>query len=105
MLPYRCATASQNAWLAFSAGVPVIATRTGTFEEQISDGVDGLLCEPGDEASLAAALDRFGEPGVAERLRAGVGPVAPDALWEAYLDALLAAAAPGTPPGWTGVTR
>ncbi len=99
MLPYRCATASQNAWLAFSHGVPVIATRAGSFAEQISDGVDGLLCEPGDEASLAAALDRFREPGVAERLRSGVKPVEPGALWEAYLDALLAAAAADTPPG------
>ncbi|HUK68631.1 MAG TPA: glycosyltransferase family 4 protein [Streptosporangiaceae bacterium] len=104
VLPYRCATASQNAWLAFSAGVPVIATRTGTFEEQVSDGVDGFLCEPGDEASLAAALARLCEPGVAARLRAGVRAVVPDALWEAYLDALLAAAAPGPPPGWTGAT-
>ena len=89
VLPYRCATASQNAWLAFSAGVPVIATRTGTFEEQVSDGVDGLLCEPRDEASLAAALTRLCEPGVAARLRAGVRAVAPDPMWEAYLDALL----------------
>ncbi len=98
VLPYRCATASQNAWLAFSAGVPVIATRTGTFEEQVSDGVDGLLCEPGDEASLAAALTRLCEPGVAARLRGGVRAVSPDTMWEAYLDALLAAPVPGTPP-------
>ena len=98
VLPYRHGTASQNAWLAFSHGVPVIATRTGTFAEQIRDGVDGLLCDPGDEASLAAALARFGEPGVAAKLRRGVRPVDPAGLWEAYLDALLAAATPGTPP-------
>jgi len=98
VLPYRWATASQNAWLAFSHGVPVIATRAGSFAEQISDGVDGLLCEPGDEASLAVALRRFGEPGVAERLRSGVKPVEPRALWETYLKTLLAAASPGTPP-------
>ncbi len=104
VLPYRHATASQNAWLAFSHGVPVIATRTGTFGEQVSDGVDGLLCEPGDESSLAAALARFGGPGVAERLRDGVRPVAESALWEAYLAALLAAAAPGTPPTPADVT-
>jgi glycosyltransferase involved in cell wall biosynthesis len=104
VLPYRHATASQNAWLAFSHRVPVIATRTGTFGEQVSDGVNGLLCEPGDESSLAAALARFGEPGVAKRLRDGVRPVAEDALWEAYLAALLAAAVPGTPPTPAGVT-
>jgi glycosyltransferase involved in cell wall biosynthesis len=91
VLPYRSATASQNAWLAFEYGVPVIATRTGTFAEQVSDGVDGLLCEPGEVASLAGALTRFCVPGVRLRLRAGVRPVAAPALWAAYLDALLAA--------------
>jgi glycosyltransferase involved in cell wall biosynthesis len=102
VLPYRDGTASQNAWLAFSHGVPVIATRAGTFAAQITDGADGLLCEPGDETSLAAALARFAEPGVAARLRGGVRAVAAETFWEAYLAELLAAA-PGTPPARAGV--
>ncbi|MGE5287967.1 MAG: glycosyltransferase family 4 protein [Micromonosporaceae bacterium] len=95
VLPYRSATASQNAWLAFSHGVPVIATRTGTFAEQVTDGVDGLLCEPGDPGSLALALTRFCAPGEAERLRTGVRPVDSRPLWDSYLKALLSLGSPG----------
>lgn len=94
VLPYREATASQNVWLAHANRVPVIATRTGTFPEQVSDGVDGLLCEPGDPGDLARALRRFCEPGEKERLRAGIQPVDPEPYWDAYLKALLSLAAP-----------
>ena len=94
VLPYRAATASQNVWLAYSHGVPVIATRTGTFPQQVTDGVDGLLCEPGDAADLARALRRFCRPGERERLRAGAHPVDADPYWDAYLKALLSLAAP-----------
>jgi glycosyltransferase involved in cell wall biosynthesis len=97
VLPYREATASQNVWLAHSHGVPVIATRTGTFPQQVSDGVDGLLCEPGDPGDLARALRRFCEPGEGDRLRAGVQPVDPEPYWGAYLKALLSLAAPAGP--------
>ncbi len=92
VLPYRSATSSQNAWLAFAHGLPVIATRTGTFAEQVTDGVDGLLCEPSDAADLARALTRLCEPGVAEQLRAGVSPVDGRSLWDSYLGELLALA-------------
>ncbi|MCM2493743.1 glycosyltransferase family 4 protein [Burkholderia glumae] len=35
---------------------PVVAARAGGVVEIIDDGVNGLLCEPGDAASLSAAL-------------------------------------------------
>ena len=92
VLPYRSATSSQNAWLAFAHGLPVIATRTGTFAEQVTDGVDGLLCEPDNAADLARALARLCKPGVAEQLRAGVSPVDGRSLWDSYLGELLALA-------------
>lgn len=88
VLPYRSATASQNAWLAFEHGVPVIATRVGALPDHVRDGVDGLLCAPGDAADLAKTIARFyTEP---ERLRAGVRRVDPGPYWSAYVDALLA---------------
>ncbi|MFC6885891.1 glycosyltransferase family 4 protein [Actinomadura yumaensis] len=90
VLPYRTATASQNVWMAHEYGVPVIATRVGGFAGQIRDGVDGLVCEPGDVGSLADALKRFYAPGEPERLRAAVDPVDHGPVWNAYLDALLA---------------
>ncbi|WP_084962193.1 glycosyltransferase family 4 protein [Thermoactinospora rubra] len=91
VLPYRSATASQNVWLAHEHGVPVIATRVGALADHVTDGVDGLLVEPGDVAALREAIERFYRPGEPERLRSGVKAVDPDPFWRVYLDALGAA--------------
>jgi glycosyltransferase involved in cell wall biosynthesis len=91
VLPYRTATASQNVWMAYEHGLPVIATDVGGFAAQIRDGVDGLVCPPDDVASLASALRRFYAPGEPERLRSGVRPVDHGPLWAAYIDALTSA--------------
>lgn len=40
-------------------GLPVVATAAGGPAEVITDGVDGLLYEPGDTEALAAALKRL----------------------------------------------
>ncbi|MBX6385395.1 MAG: glycosyltransferase family 4 protein [Microbispora sp.] len=91
VLPYRSATASQNVWLGHEHGVPVIATRVGALPDNVRDGVDGLLVEPGSAGALAEAIKRFYEPGTPQRLRAGVAPVDPEPHWAVYLDTLLAA--------------
>jgi glycosyltransferase involved in cell wall biosynthesis len=44
---------------AFQFGPVVIASRIGGIPEMIRDGVNGLLIEPGDEAGLAAAIERL----------------------------------------------
>jgi glycosyltransferase involved in cell wall biosynthesis len=90
VLPYREATASQNALLAFSYGVPVITTTAGALADQVRDGVDGLTCAPGDVADLARVLREFSAPGMAARLRAGVRAIDPEPCWADYLRALLA---------------
>ncbi|MFF4990794.1 glycosyltransferase family 4 protein [Streptosporangium saharense] len=89
VLPYRGGTASQQVWLGHEQGVPVIASRVGTLGNHVTDGVDGLLVEPGSVESLRAALEAFYRPGEPERLRAGVKPVDPDPYWAAYLAALV----------------
>jgi len=88
VLPYRSATASQNVWMAYEYGVPVIATRVGCFPDQVRDGVDGLICEPDDVGSLADALKRFYASGEPERLRAAVRPVDHTPLWNTYVEVL-----------------
>lgn len=88
VLPYRSATASQNVALAFSYGLPVIVTRTGTLPDQVRDEVDGLVCEPGDVPSLTEAVKRFYDDPA--RYRAAVRPVDAQPRWDAYLAALLA---------------
>jgi glycosyltransferase involved in cell wall biosynthesis len=90
VLPYREATASQNALLAFAHGVPVITTTAGALADHVRDNVDGLTCAPGDPGDLARALTAISDPRTARRLRAAVTPVDPDPAWSAYLQALLA---------------
>ncbi|QFY06378.1 glycosyltransferase [Nonomuraea phyllanthi] len=91
VLPYRTATASQNVWLGHEHGVPVIATRVGALADHVTDGVDGLLVEPGDAGALRRAIERFYASGEPERLRSGVKAVDPEPFWSAYTGALLAA--------------
>jgi glycosyltransferase involved in cell wall biosynthesis len=89
VLPYRAATASQNVWMAHEHGVPVISTRAGALADHVRDGVDGLLCEPGDVGSLTDALKRFYADGEPARLRDGVRPVDAEPYWAAYIRTLL----------------
>jgi glycosyltransferase involved in cell wall biosynthesis len=89
VMPYREATASQNALLAFAHRVPVITTTAGVLAEPVRDGVDGLTCAPGDTEDLVRVLKEFSDPQVARRLRAGIPAVDPDRGWDGYLRVLL----------------
>jgi glycosyltransferase involved in cell wall biosynthesis len=71
VLPYRSATASQNALVAFQFGIPVIASRASAIADAVDDGVNGILCTPGDAGDLARAIRALYEPGALARLRAG----------------------------------
>jgi len=44
---------------AMAAGIPVIASRIGGVPYTVSDGVTGLVCEPGDPVDLAAKIARL----------------------------------------------
>ena len=88
VLPYRAAAGSQNVLLAFSFGVPVIATTAGALAEAVRDGVDGLTCAPDDVDDLARALNQIADPRALSQLRTGVRPVDPEPYWSAYLHAL-----------------
>ncbi len=57
---------------AQASGCPVISTRISGVPEIIEDGASGLLVEPGDDAGLAAAIERvIAEPELAGRLAVG----------------------------------
>jgi len=101
VMPYREATASQNALLAFAHGVPVITTTAGALAEPVRDGVDGLTCAPDDAEDLLRALIRISDPQTAQRLRSGVRAWDPEPCWAAYLESLLAGGnrRPGRWPG------
>ena len=95
VVPYRSGTGSQHPRIGHLAGVPVIATTVGDLPDQVTDGVDGFLCAPGEPAALAEAIRRLYEPGVIDRLRAHIADHPPDDDWAPYLAAVerLAAAA------------
>lgn len=90
VLPYRSATGSGIAQMAFGAGVPVIATRTGGLEDVVEDGVSGLLVEPAQPAVLGRAIERYFDEGLSGRLREGVARARPRFTWSALVDALVA---------------
>ena len=58
------------AWLeGLAAGKAVVASQTGPGPEVIEDGVTGLLCNPRDPDSIAAALIRvLKDPDLRRRL-------------------------------------
>jgi glycosyltransferase involved in cell wall biosynthesis len=57
---------------AMSRGRAVVGSRIGGITDIIEDGVSGLLVPPGDEAALAAALDRLiVDPTLRSQLEAG----------------------------------
>jgi glycosyltransferase involved in cell wall biosynthesis len=89
VLPYKEGTGSWNVSLVHAYGTPVIATTAGSLANQIHDGVDGLLCKPGDVESLAGAIQHFYEPGVAQKLKLGIQKPTTEADWQTYVQALL----------------
>ena len=59
VLPYRSATQSGIAQIAYNFDRPVIATDVGGLAEVVRDGLTGYVVPPGDPAALADAIVRF----------------------------------------------
>ncbi|MFN8030562.1 MAG: glycosyltransferase family 4 protein [Dermatophilaceae bacterium] len=91
-LTYRTATASQNALLAHKHGLAALATKVGSFGDDVTDGVDGLLVPSSDHDALVAALRELADPDVVRRLRGGVEPPDLSGPWAAYLGTIEALA-------------
>jgi D-inositol-3-phosphate glycosyltransferase len=87
--PYRSATQSGIAQIAFAFGKPVLATAVGGLPEQIEDGVSGLLVPPDDLPALATAMDRyFSDPALAARLAKGIAAAAARFSWRGLAGSL-----------------
>lgn len=61
VLPYTEIFQSGILFLAYSFGLPVIATDVGSFSEDIVEGKTGFLCKPRDPDSLALLIQQYFE--------------------------------------------
>jgi glycosyltransferase involved in cell wall biosynthesis len=91
VLPYRSASQSGVAQMAFSYGTPVIATRVGGLPSAIDDGRTGVLCAPGDTDALVGAIERLADR--REALAAGVAADAARFSFRRYAELIGEAAA------------
>lgn len=92
--PYVTASQSGVAQVAFQCEKPLILTDVGGLAEIVPDGEAGLVVPPSDPGALAAAIDRFFEKGLAERLTEGVLRQRKRFSWDALVDALEGLLAP-----------
>ena len=69
VLPYESATQSGVIQIAYSFGLPVIATEVGGLPEVVLDGRTGFIVPPKDEKALSKAVIRFFEEKRAEGFR------------------------------------
>jgi D-inositol-3-phosphate glycosyltransferase len=61
VLPYTGVFQSGVLFLAYSFGLPVIATDVGSFQDDIVEGRTGYVCRSGDAADLAGAIEKYFE--------------------------------------------
>jgi len=61
VLPYKDIFQSGVLFLAYSFGLPVVATDVGSFREEIVEGKTGFVCKPCDSLDLAQALQTYFE--------------------------------------------
>lgn len=59
VLPYTDIFQSGVLSLAYSFGLPVVATDVGSLKEEVIEGQTGFICPPRDAMSLAEALRRY----------------------------------------------
>jgi glycosyltransferase involved in cell wall biosynthesis len=59
IVPYVHIFQSGVPFLAYSFGLPVIATDVGSLREDIVEGRTGFVCQPRDSSDLAGTIDRY----------------------------------------------
>jgi D-inositol-3-phosphate glycosyltransferase len=71
VLPYKDIFQSGVLFLAYTFGLPVVATDVGSFREEIVEGKTGFICKPGDPTDLAKTLETFFSSAIYTNLRTG----------------------------------
>jgi len=88
ILPYRSATQSGIAQLAYSYSVPVIATRAGGLQEMVVEGKTGYLANVDDPQDLANAIIRYYQDGNKKQLMDEIGKEQQKYSWEPFIEAI-----------------
>ena len=91
VLPYRSGTGSIVRELAFSHGLPVIATDVGAIAEGIIPGKNGDVVPAGDEETLVKALEKASSRRTIRTWQKNVAsqPGKNASQWESYCEAIL----------------
>ncbi len=70
VLPYKEIFQSGVLFLAYTFGLPVVATDVGSFRDEVVEGRTGFVCKPGDPTELARAVRTYFESDLFKNLRA-----------------------------------
>jgi glycosyltransferase involved in cell wall biosynthesis len=89
VLPYRHATQSGIAQVAYACGRPVITTAVGGLPDVVWEGETGLLVPPESPAAIADAVARFYNEDLSETLEAGVRQRVAQLSWGGLVDAVV----------------
>jgi D-inositol-3-phosphate glycosyltransferase len=68
ILPYKDIFQSGVLFLAYSFGLPVIASDVGSFREDILEGETGMICKPGNSDDLANTIRKYFESELFQKL-------------------------------------
>ncbi len=84
VLPYKSATQSGVAQIAFHFEIPAIVTRVGGLPETIEEGKTGYIAEPNPE-SIAAAINRYFDDPAKEALLANIKRKKEEYSWKNFV--------------------
>ena len=86
VLPYTSGTGSGVAQVAYSFGLPVVASRIADLKEVVVDGRTGYLVPPGKPRALAAAIRRFFRCRDRSAFRRNIARRGAARSWDNYLE-------------------
>jgi glycosyltransferase involved in cell wall biosynthesis len=89
--PYSQASQSGVISMAAGFGAPAVASRAGGLAEQIQDGRNGLLFEPGSASDLAEKMEHlYNDPNLYRQLLQGVQELQAEQSWDKAAQILMA---------------
>jgi len=90
ILPYKSATQSGIAQVAYNFDLPLIATNVGGLAEMVEDGVTGLIMEGQNERDLASRIQYYFDERLAERFSRAIAENKEAYSWSGFAGSILA---------------